>query len=95
MQSTTLVYTLPERFAFDEDTSLKVFLREHKTSPVEINAMNLRKVDSLLLQYLIAAARVWQSNGLGFEITHLPQSLGDDLNLLGIDTHTLSWKVAA
>jgi anti-anti-sigma regulatory factor len=95
MQSTMQVYTLPEKFAFDEDTSLKVFLREHKTSPVEINAQNLRKIDSLLLQYLAAASRVWRSNGLGFEISHLPKPLGDDLNLLGIDSHILSWKVAA
>lgn len=95
MSNTTQIYTLPDKFAFDEDTSLKVFLREHTTDAIEINGQNLRRIDSLLLQYLIAAARCWRNNGLSFELSHLPAALGDDLNLLGIDSQTLSWKVAA
>jgi len=95
MQNETQIYIFPEKFAFDEDTSLKVFLREHKGSSVEINAQNLRKIDSLLLQYLIAAARVWLANGQSFALTHVPGAMGNDLTLLGIDTQTLSWKVAA
>jgi anti-anti-sigma regulatory factor len=95
MPKDTMIHTIPEKFSFDEDISLKVFLRENGESPVEIAAQNLRKADGLLLQYLIAASRVWQNKGLKFELTHVSKELGEAFMLLGIDEKALSWKVAA
>lgn len=88
-------YTIPERFAFDEDTSLKVFLAANQAASVEIIAANLRKIDSLLMQYLIAASRAWLLRGLSFEVTEVPGEIGDAMTQLGIHQHSLCWKVAA
>lgn len=92
---TSVSYTIPEKFAFDEDTSLKVFLRENQSESVQIVTANLRKIDSLLLQYLIAATRSWSARGLSFELTHVPSDIGDAMTQLGLDQNSLCWKVAA
>ncbi len=95
MQVAGKSHTIADKFSFDEDTALKVFLRENTASPVEICAQNLRKVDSLLFQYLIAASQKWRSQGLSFTVTNLSPEVGRALNLMGIHTDILSWKVAA
>jgi anti-anti-sigma regulatory factor len=89
------LYTIPERFAFDEDTSLKVFLGANQAAHIEINAANLRKMDSLLMQYLIAANRAWAQRALTFEITNVPSDIADSMTQLGIHEQSLCWKVAA
>ncbi len=95
MQIAGKSHTISDKFSFDEDTALKVFLRENIDLPVEICAQNLRKVDSLLLQYLIAASQKWRGKGLSFSLTNLSPEVGNALNLLGIHDEILSWKVAA
>ena len=95
MLSPHKIHVIPERFTFDEDTSLKVFLRNSVTESVEISGRNLRRIDSLLLQYLIAAAQSWRNAGLGFCLTDVPKEVGDALTLLGVDEPILCWKVAA
>lgn len=95
MQIAGKSHTISDKFSFDEDTALKVFLRENINLPVEICAQNLRKVDSLLLQYLIAASQKWRGKGLSFSLTNLSPEVGNTLNLLGIHDEILSWKVAA
>lgn len=92
---THVSYSIPKKFAFDEDTSLKVFLRANQDAHVQIIASNLRKVDSLLLQYLIAAARAWAERQLTLELIHVPSDVGDCLTQLGIHQNSLCWKVAA
>ncbi len=89
------IHVIPERFTFDEDTSLKVFLSNSVGDPVEISMRNLRRIDSLLLQYLIAASRRWRNAGLAFCLTEVPRDVGDALTLLGVDDQILCWKVAA
>jgi len=95
MQIAGKSHTISDKFSFDEDTALKVFLRENIDLPVEICAQNLRKVDSLLLQYLIAASQKWRGKGLSFSLTNLSPEVGNALNLLGIHDEILSWEVAA
>lgn len=95
MQLAGKSHTIADKFSFDEDTALKVFLRENSDYSVEICAQNLRKVDSLLLQYLIAASRKWRGKGLNLFLTNLSPEVGNTLNLLGIRDEILSWKVAA
>lgn len=88
------VFILPERYSFDEDTTLRVFLHENVNAHVEITSQNLRRVDSLFIQYLIAAARKWEDSNLTFEITHLRAELSKSLELLGVQTNVLKWSAA-
>lgn len=92
---TVVIFVIPEKFAFDEDTSLKVFLCDNHSANVQINVGNLRKIDSLLLQYLIAANRAWTKRNLTMEITHVPSDIGDTMTQLGVDQNSLCWKVTA
>jgi anti-anti-sigma regulatory factor len=88
------IFKLPERYSFDEDTTLKVFLHENMGANVEIASQNLRRIDSLFIQYLIAAARKWEESGLTFELTELRAELVKSLELLGVQTDALKWSAA-
>lgn len=94
MPTERIIFHLAEKYSFDEDTALKVFLRENAAVNIEISAQNLRRIDSLLVQYLIAAARAWAAKGLKFELTNLQSELGQALDRLGVHTGILGWKVA-
>lgn len=95
MPNDTKIHVIPDKFTFDEDTSLKVFLRENTDSSIEIVARNLRRADSLLMQFLIAASRKWQGAGLTFSVTQVPADVASALNLLGIGKDELNWQVEA
>ncbi len=95
MPNETKIYVIPERFTFDEDTSLKVFLRESTDCSIEIVAQNLRKTDSLLMQFLIAAARKWRGAGLDFGVSQVPAEIAAAMQLLGVGQEELKWQVAA
>lgn len=88
------IFTLPDRYSFDEDTTLKVFLLENADANVVIASQNLRRIDSLFVQYLIAAARKWRDSGLSFELTALRAELVKSLELLGVHTNVLKWSAA-
>ncbi len=95
MPSEKKTFVIPDRFSFDEDIALKVFLRDSVGCHVEISAQNLRKIDTLLAQYLIAAAKHWKESGFDFELLQVPPDVCEAMLLLGIDEKTLTWKVAA
>lgn len=88
------IFSLPERYSFDEDTSLKVFLHDNRDANVEILGQNLRRIDSLLVQYFIAAARSWAAKGLTFEVSGLRADLAQSLELLGVRKDILCWRIA-
>lgn len=87
-------YHLPERYTFDEDTSLRVFLGDNLESNIEISAPSLRRIDSLFIQYLIAAAQSWARKGLRFEVTGLRPELAQSMELLGVRPEILTWSAA-
>ena len=94
MPDTRTTFLLPERYSFDEDTTLRAFLTEHKEANIEIAALNLRRIDSLLIQYLIAAAKSWGAKGLRFEVTGLRTELARSMQLLGVRPNILTWSAA-
>jgi anti-anti-sigma regulatory factor len=94
MPQTRTTFILPDRYSFDEDTTLRVFLTENAEANVEIAAPNLRRIDSLFIQYLIAAAQSWASKGLRLEVTGLRTELAQSLKLLGVRPEILTWSAA-
>ena len=94
MSDAPSIFHLPERYSFDEDTSLRVFLQENSDQNVMISAQNLRRIDSLLVQYIIAAARRWGGRGLAFQVTQLRAELAQSLTILGVTPDLLAWSAA-
>jgi anti-anti-sigma regulatory factor len=94
MSDAPSIFNLPDRYSFDEDTTLRVFLQENSDRKVMISAQNLRRIDSLLVQYLIAAARRWMGRGLSFQVIHLRAELARSLALLGVTPDLLAWSAA-
>lgn len=92
MPQTRTVFKLPERYSFDEDTTLRVFLTENAEANIEISAPNLRRIDSLFIQYLIAAAQSWAAKGLSLEVTGLRTELAKSMELLGVRPEILTWS---
>jgi anti-anti-sigma regulatory factor len=88
------IFHLPERYSFDEDTTLRVFLADNLESNIEISATNLRRIDSLFIQYLIAAAQSWTAKGLAFQVTGLRSELTQSMELLGVRPEILIWSAA-
>lgn len=88
------LYHVPDRYSFDEDTSLRAFLADNLTTNVEISASNLSRIDSLFVQYLIAAAQSWAARGLAFEVTGLQTELAQAMKLLGVRPEILVWRAA-
>ena len=94
MSDAPSIFNLPDRYSFDEDTTLRVFLQENSDRKVMISAQNLRRIDSLLVQYLIAAARRWAGRGLSFQVIHLRAELARSIALLGVTSDLLAWSAA-
>lgn len=88
------LYHVPERYSFEEDTTLRAFLADNLAANVEISASNLRRIDSLFVQYLIAAAQFWAAKGLKFEVTGLQTELALAMKLLGVRPEILVWRAA-
>lgn len=64
--------------------ALKAFLLAHTQSGVSISAKLLRRADSRLFQYLIAATQSWRARGLTLTMVELPPAMESDLENLGI-----------
>ncbi len=88
------VFHLPDRYSFDEDTTLRVFLTQNAEADIEIAASNLRRIDSLFIQYLIAAAQSWATKGLSLQVTGLRAELAQSMELLGVRPEILTWSAA-
>jgi hypothetical protein len=88
------LYHVPERYSFEEDTTLRAFLADNLAANVEISASNLRRIDSLFVQYLIAVAQFWAAKGLKFEVTGLQTELALAMKLLGVRPEILVWRAA-
>lgn len=94
MPQTRTTFILPDRYSFDEDTTLRVFLTENAEANIEIAAPNLRRIDSLFIQYLIAAAQSWAAKGLQLEVTGLRTELAQSMELLGVRPEIFTWSAA-
>jgi len=83
MQDTIACFELPPRYSPAEDDELLDFLRRSHGSPVQIDARALRSFDGLMLELLLIARRTWDAAGQTCEILNLPDSVFQELRLLG------------
>ena len=88
-------YSLSARAAFGPGHGLIDFLKAHRTQPVRLDAAALDRVDTLLVQMLVAAGRDWAGRGLGFEVTGVGARLAADLAQIGLTGAHLTWRGAA
>ncbi len=86
-------FDLPERHSAEGMAALHRFLSDNSEAWIRLSAHRLRRLDSLLLQYLAAAARAWAAKGCGFEIVDLSQSAAETMTLLGAQADLLKGKV--
>ncbi|EEW24188.1 STAS domain-containing protein [Rhodobacter ferrooxidans] len=88
-------FVLSENFRPADDGRLKLFLLENPRSAVRISAANLRRLDTMLLELLLVAARSWRMQGLAFEVTEVPQPIEDAFVRLGTTPDLLVRRVVA
>jgi len=77
-------FALKERWSPEAQAALHEFLMASRTVPVCLSARALRRMDCLLLQYLLAAARAWGAKGLGFALADVSAPLAGMLARLGV-----------
>ena len=85
-------YVLPERVDSIADSGMHAFLLAHPHAPVRLSAAGLRKLDTRLIEYLLAVARDWAARGVGFVLCDLAPPQAKVLTLLGITPALLPWQ---
>lgn len=88
-------FVLTENFRPADDGRLKLFLLENAGCAVRIGAGNLRRLDAMLLELLLAAARVWRMRGQKFEVTEVSLPIEDAFLRMGALPELLVRRVAA
>lgn len=68
---------------------LQAFLAANRDEPICIEAEELRRPDTLLLQLLVAACRDWAARGLRFRVTGASDRVLSLLPLLGVEPHLI------
>ena len=74
---------------------LQDFLNKNRDQPVAINLAALRRIDTLVVQLLLVAARDWRRRGLGFTLTSLRPDLDEALHQIGVTDDLLGRRVTA
>lgn len=90
-----LDFELPERPRVAEDPTFLSFLRANADAGISVSAARLRKLDTPLVQLLLAAAAQWRARGLPFRLTGLPPDRVDQLRALGVTPDMLPLETAA
>ncbi len=78
------VHALPARWSEASHIALHDFLDAHRNGPVGISAATVKRLDSLLVQFLVSAARDWAGKGQDFVLMQVPDHVDSELSLLGI-----------
>lgn len=82
-------YVLPERVELVADSGLHAFLLAHAEAPVRLSAAGLRRLDTRLIEYLIAVARDWAARGQGFTLGDLAPAQAAALLRIGVTAEIL------
>jgi anti-anti-sigma regulatory factor len=84
MPANLINFDLPERYRPAPGDPLQEFLKKNSTRPVSINVAALRRLDTLVVQLLMVAARDWRQRGLDFTLIGLRPDLAEALDLIGV-----------
>lgn len=87
-------YALPDRLETVAGSDLHAFLVAHQTDRVRISAAALRRMDTRLVQYLIAVARDWANRKTDFVLCDVPPKQAQILTLIGVTQSLLPWQEA-
>ncbi len=90
----TLEFELPERLSVVEGNAFLPFLRDNPDAALTVSAARLRRVDTLLVQCLLAAAADRRARGVAFRVTGLTADRADQLRALGVTDEMLCFQVA-
>lgn len=79
----------------DHETLLQLqsFLSENRDQAICLEACDLRRPDTLLLQLIAAAYRDWSARDLPFRLTNFPDSMMSLLPLLGLQPDMIGIEV--
>lgn len=85
-------FSLPDRAEGIALAGLQDFLRAHQSLPVQLSAAAWRRLDTRLLQYLIAVSQDWTARNLGFVLADVPSPQAAILSLIGVTPDLLTWQ---
>jgi len=88
-------FAVPEKAALDQASGLSEFLRANHAGPIRLDLRAVDRVDTLLVQYLVAAARDWTARGLAFEVTGVGDRLAAGWARIGLGPDHLAWQGGA
>jgi anti-anti-sigma regulatory factor len=89
MAGTWKNFALQEDFTTAEDGEVRRFLLENRGFSVRIDTGNLRRIDTMLVELLLAAAASWRKRGLDFQLTRVSDANERVLAHLGITPNLL------
>ena len=87
-------FDLPGRISVAGENALVPFLRQNPDAPLRISATRLRRLDTPLVQTLLAAAADRRRRGTGVVLAGLSAAQADQLTALGVTTATLPMELA-
>ena len=87
-------YALPERVDSIADSGLHAFLLAHPQAPVRLSAAALRRLDTRLIEYLLAVARDRADHEIGFVLCDIASPQAKVLTLIGVTQALLPWQEA-
>jgi anti-anti-sigma regulatory factor len=89
MAGTWKDFVLQEGCLTVEDGGVLRFLTNNKGCSVRLDAGQLRRVDTILIEMMLSAAAAWRSRGLGFQITQVSDANEQVFIHLGIPSNLL------
>ena len=90
-----LEFILPDRISVASDNALLPFLRNNPDAALDVSALRLRRLDTPLVQLLLAAAADRRARGIPFRLTSVDPDLAAQLSALGVTDALLSFQGTA
>ncbi len=87
-------FALPDRADGIASSGLQAFLLAHSSDALRLSARGWRRLDTRLVQYLIAVSQDWGDRKLGFQITDMPAPQAALLTLIGVTPDLMNWQEA-
>lgn len=88
-----LEFNLPERLSVAEENGFLPFLQDNPDASLDVSAARLRRIDTPLVQALLAAAADRQSRGVAFRLTGLSADQAEQIRALGVTEAMLTLQV--